>query len=189
MRRIIIGISGASGAPLAVELLKALAQEKNIETHLVISQGAELTIAQETSMTVREVEALADVVYDNGDLGASISSGSFPVDGMIIVPCSMKTLAGINAGYCEDLLQRAADVTIKEQRKLVLVPRECPFSPIHLRNMYELSKYGVCILPPVVSYYNRPESLEDMTAHIVGKILDRFGIDYPGYRRWTGMEA
>lgn len=188
MKRIIIGISGASGAPLAVALLEALAQQKDIETHLVISQGAQLTIAQETSMTAAEVEALADVVYDNGDLGAAISSGSYPTDGMIIVPCSMKTLAGINAGYCEDLLQRAADVTMKEQRKLVLVPRECPFSPIHLRNMYELSKYGVCILPPVLSYYNHPETAADMTAHIVGKILDRFGIDYPGYHRWTGME-
>lgn len=189
MKRIIIGISGASGAPLAVATLKALAAQPEVETHLIISQGARLTIAQETSMTAEEVEALADLVYDNGDLGAAISSGSYPIDGMIVVPCSMKTLAGINAGYCEDLLQRAADVTMKEQRKLVLVPRECPFSPIHLRNMYELSKYGVCILAPVVSYYNHPETAEDMTTHIVGKILDRFGLEAPGFRRWTGMEG
>lgn len=185
--RLVIGVSGASGAPLAIKLLTELKKLPDVETHLVISYGGELTIAQETDMSVDEVKALADVVYDNHDVGAALASGSFKTDGMIIVPCSMKTLAGIHSGYCDNLLLRAADVTMKESRKLLLVPRECPFSPIHLRNMYELSQLGVRILPPVVSYYNRPESADDITGHIVGKIMDCFGLDYSGYKRWGGM--
>ncbi len=186
--RLIIGITGASGAPLAVTLLKALKEQPGVETHLVVSRGAELTIAQETGLTMDQVTALADVVYDSGDIGAAPASGSFRTDGMIVVPCSMKTLAGIHSGYSQDLLLRAADVTIKEGRRLVLVPRECPFSPIHLRNMYELSQIGVRILPPVVSYYNHPQSAQDMTDHIVGKIMDSFGLDHRGYKRWCGMD-
>lgn len=187
-RRIIIGISGASGAPIAITLLRALRVYPGIETHLVISDGAKLTIWQETSFSVEETENLAHAVYDNNNIGASIASGSFKTDGMIIVPCSMKTLAAINCGYADNLLQRAADVTIKEHRKLLLVPRECPLSPIHLKNMYELSKIGVYILPPVVSYYNMPETADDITRHIVGKILDSFGLDYEHFVRWKGMD-
>lgn len=182
--RLVIGISGASGAPLAVKLLTELKKLPEVETHLVVSHGGELTIAQETDLSMDQVKALADVVYDNWDVGAALASGSFKTDGMIVVPCSMKTLAGIHSGYCDNLLLRAADVTMKESRKLLLVPRECPFSPIHLRNMYELSQLGVRILPPVVSYYNKPETTDDITGHIVGKIMDCFGLDYQGYKRW-----
>ena len=185
--RLVIGISGASGAPLAVKLLQELKKLPDVETHLVITRGGELTIRQETDMDVADVKALADVIYDNWDAGAALASGSFKTDGMIIVPCSMKTLAGVHSGYCDNLLLRAADVTLKESRKLLLVPRECPFSPIHLGNMYELSRLGVRILPPVVSYYNKPETADDITCHIVGKIMDCFGLDYEGYKRWGGM--
>lgn len=183
--RIIVGISGASGAPLAVMLLKALKETEN-ETHLVITRGGECTIAQETEMTVREVKALADVVHDIDNVGASLASGSYRTKGMVVVPCSMKTVAGIHSGYSDNLLLRAADVILKERRKLVLVARECPLSSIHLRNMYELSQMGAVILPPVLSYYNNPESVEEAGAHIVGKILDQFNIEYRGFRRWEG---
>lgn len=185
--RIIVGISGASGAPLAIALLKALA-ETEYETHLVITRGGECTIAQETGLEVREARALADAAYDIDNIGALLASGSYRTKGMIIVPCSMKTVAGIHSGYSDNLLLRAADVVLKERRKLVLVARECPFSSIHLRNMYELSQMGAVILPPVLSYYNSPESIEEVSAHIVGKILDQFDIEYKGFRRWGGKD-
>lgn len=181
--RIIVGISGASGAPLAVELLRAL-QSTELESHLIVTGGGWRTIAEETDLTPNEVCSLADVVHDVDDIGAPPASGSWKSAGMVVIPCSMKTLAGIHSGYSDNLLLRAADVTLKERRKLVLVPRECPMSPIHLRNQYELSMIGTVILPPVLSYYNRPQSLEDAAHHIVGKILDQFGVEYGGFRRW-----
>lgn len=181
--RIIVGISGASGAPLAVELLRAL-QSTELESHLIVTGGGWRTIAEETDLTPNEVCSLADVVHDVDDIGAPPASGSWKSAGMVVVPCSMKTLAGIHSGYSDNLLLRAADVTLKERRKLVLVPRECPMSPIHLRNQYELSMMGTVILPPVLSYYNCPQSLEDAARHIVGKILDQFGVEYGGFRRW-----
>lgn len=181
--RIVVGISGASGAPLAVELLRAL-QKTDLETHLIVTSGGWRTIAEETDLTADEVCALADVVHDADDIGAPPASGSWKTVGMVVVPCSMKTLAGIHSGYSDNLLLRAADVTLKERRKLVLVPRECPMSPIHLRNQYELSMMGTVILPPVLSYYNHPQCLKDAERHIVGKILDQFGVEYDGYRRW-----
>lgn len=184
-KRLIIGISGASGAPIAVALLKALS-ETEYETQLIISPGGEQTILAETDYSVEEVCGLADVVYTHTNIGAAIASGSYQTEGMLVVPCSMKTIAGIHSGYSENLLLRAADVTIKERRRLVLVARECPLSAIHLRNMYELSRMGVEILPPVLSYYNKPQSLEDATNHIVGKILDRFGIAFTPFQRWEG---
>lgn len=184
-KRLVIGISGASGAAIAVALLKAL-HDTEYETHLIISKGGEQTILAETDCSVAEVCALADTVYEHDDIAAALASGSFQTEGMVIVPCSMKTVAGIHSGYSDNLLLRAADVTIKERRRLVLVARECPLSTIHLRNMYELSCMGVEILPPVLSYYNKPQSLEDATQHIVGKILDRFGIEYTPFRRWEG---
>lgn len=188
-KRFVIGISGASGAPLAITLLRALQDRPDIETHLVISNGARITTPLETGLSLYAVEALADVLYDNKNIGASIACGSFKTDGMIVVPCSMKTLAAINCGYADNLIQRAADVTIKEHRKLALVTRECPLSPIHLKNMYELSRIGVYILPPVISYYNLPETVEDVTRQIVGKILDVFDIDYEHFVRWDGMDG
>lgn len=188
-KRLVIGVSGASGAPLAVELLRQMKKQEEWETHLVLTQGARMTLEQETDLTCGEIEALATHVYDNHNIGAEIASGSFKTDGMIVIPCSMKTVAGIASGYSENLLLRAADVTIKEGRKLVLVPRECPLSPIHLRNMYALSQMGVVMIPPMLSYYNRPESVEECTKHIVGKVLDQFDIEGEAYRRWQGMQT
>ena len=184
-KRLIIGVSGASGAPIALELLRAL-QSTEIESHLIITEGGEQTILHETGLTVRDFAGLADQVYDNKNIGAAPASGSYRTIGMAVVPCSMKTLAGISSGYSDNLLLRAADVTLKERRKLMLAARECPLSAVHLRNMYELTKIGAVILPPVLSFYNRPETLQDATCHIVGKILDQFDIPYTPFKRWEG---
>lgn len=181
--RIIVGVSGASGAPIAVELLRALRQAR-VESHLIVTPGGWRTIAEETGMTAEQFCALADAVYDVADIGAPPASGSWRARGMVVVPCSMKTLAGIHSGYSDNLLLRAADVTLKERRKLVLMPRECPMSTIHLRNQYDLSLMGAVILPPVLSYYSHPERVEDLARHLVGKVLDQFEIEYGEFRRW-----
>jgi 4-hydroxy-3-polyprenylbenzoate decarboxylase len=148
--------------------------------------GGKETIKYETDQSATDVFGLADFVYDNRNVGAKIASGGFKTDGMIIAPCSMKSLAGINCGYSDNLMLRAADVCLKERRQLVLVARECPLSAIHLRNMYELTQAGAVILPPMLEYYSKPQSVEEVTNHIVGKILDRFGIDCEGFNRWNG---
>lgn len=184
-QRLVIGISGASGAPLAVDLLKAL-KSTDIEAHVIVTRGGTMTLRQECGMD--SVADLADVIYDNQDIGAAPASGSFQALGMIVIPCSMKTVAGIHSGYSDNLLLRAADVTLKERRKLVLVARETPLSTIHLRNLYELSQMGAIIVPPMLSFYQKPDGLKEMTNHIVGKVLDQFGIDMPGFHRWEGME-
>lgn len=183
-KRLVIGMSGASGAILGIEMLKILKENSQWETHLVISRGAEETIIQETEYEPMEVMNLADKVYSVKDIGASIASGTFKAEGMIIVPCSMKTVAGIACGYSDNLLLRAADVTIKERRKLVIVARESPLSTIHLRNMLSLSELGAIIVPPMISYYNKPASLEDLNRHVIGKILDKFDIEVNGFNRW-----
>ena len=183
-QRLIVGISGASGAPIAVALLKAL-KKTEIQTHLVVTHGGELTLRQECGL--EQLEGLADVVYDNREIGAGPASGGFRTMGMVVVPCSMKTVAGIHSGYSDNLLLRAADVTLKERRKLVLVARECPLSTIHLRNLFELSQMGAVILPPMLTYYQKPETLQEMTDHIVGKILDQFHLESPQFHRWEGM--
>lgn len=183
-KKLIVGISGASGAPLAVALLKAL-RAADVQTHVILTRSAQLTLRQECARD--SVEDLADVVYDERDMGAAPASGSFMTDGMLVVPCSMKTAAGIHCGYSDNLLLRAADVTLKEGRKLVLAPRETPLSPVHLRNLYELSMMGVSIVPPMLTYYHCPGTMEEMTGHIVGKLLDQFGLNAPNYRRWEGM--
>jgi len=185
IKRIIIGISGASGAPLAVEVLRALQKLPDWETHLTITLGAEKTIAQETSLSIEYVRSLADVYHDIHNIGACIASGTFQTEGMIVVPCSMKTVSGIATGYSENLLLRAADVVLKERRKLVLVARETPLNSIHLRNLLSLSDMGVTIIPPMLTYYNSPTSVEDITRHIAGKILDQFNISYDGMCRWN----
>lgn len=185
MKRLVIGISGASGMPIAIGVLKALRQLEDWTSCLVISGGGEKTIQMETDYSIEEVKALADEVYDIGNIGASIASGTFQTEGMVVVPCSMKTLAGIANGYSDNLLLRAADVTLKERRKLTLVARETPFNTIHLRNMLTLSQMGAIILPPMQTFYNHPETVEDMVNHIVGKILDVYGIDYRAFRRWN----
>lgn len=185
MKRIVIGISGASGIPIAIQVLKALKTQPDLSSCLVISNGGRKTIELETAFRMEEVTALADEYYDIQNIGASIASGTYRTDGMVVVPCSMKTLAGIANGYSDNLLLRAADVTIKERRKLVLVARETPYSTIHLRNMLTLSEMGVIIMPPMQTYYNQPKTIEDMVHHITGKILDVFHIDYKEFRRWN----
>lgn len=183
-KRLVVGVSGASGIPIAVEVLRQLKNIPDIETHLVYSKGAEMTIPLETELSLEDFRNLADVVYENSDIGAGPASGTFRTIGMMVVPCSMKTLAGIVSGYSDNLLLRAADVTLKERRKLALVTRECPLGTIHLRNMYEASQLGAVIVPPVLSYYNHPETLEDCTRHIAGKILDQFDLEPEGMKRW-----
>ena len=184
-KRLIVGVSGASGAPLAVALLKALKQ-MDIQNHVIVTHSGELTLQQECGLD--SLVGLADMIYNNHDIGARPASGSFKTMGMIVIPCSMKTVAGIHSGYSDNLLLRAADVTLKERRKLVLVARETPLSTIHLRNLYEVSQMGVTIVPPMLSYYHKPESIEEMTHHIVGKVLDQFDIEVPNFRRWEGMQ-
>ncbi len=183
-KRIIVGVSGASGAPLALRLLQELKNVPDVEAHLVVSRGGEITIEEECDVTLQEFYSLADVVYDNKNIGASIASGTYRTLGMIVCPCSMKTVAGISHGYSDNLLLRAADVVLKEQRKLVLVARESPLSKIHLDNMAYLAGLpNVFILPPVISYYSHPKSLEDVEKQIAGRILDRFDIE-AGLKRW-----
>ncbi len=186
VKRMIVGVSGASGAPLAAAFLTALRRAGGWESHLVMTQGARLTLGPETGLSVSGFQALADVVYDPGQVGAAIASGSFGWDGMAVVPCSMKTLAGIACGYSDNLLLRAADVTLKERRRLVLAARETPLSAIHLRNMLTLTEMGAVILPPVLTYYHQPGTVEDMPRQFTGKLLDQFGIQMPGYGRWDG---
>lgn len=187
-RRLIVGMSGASGAPLAVELLRQLHERcPQVETHLVVSRGAALTLKQECGMTVDQLGAYASVLHDNSAIGASIASGSFRTMGMIIVPCSMKTVAGVVSGYSDTLLLRAADVCLKERRRLVLVARESPLSTLHLRNLHEASQLGATVLPPMLTYYNHPQSVEDCTRHTVNRILAQFDLDEDSFQ-WEGME-
>ncbi|EGT0667378.1 UbiX family flavin prenyltransferase [Citrobacter werkmanii] len=185
--RLIVGMTGATGAPLGVSLLQALREMSEVETHLVLSKWAKTTIELETPYSVRDVSALADYCHNPADQAATISSGSFRTDGMIIIPCSMKTLAGIRAGYAEGLVGRAADVVLKEGRKLVLVPREMPLSTIHLENMLVLSRMGVTMVPPMPAFYNHPQTVDDITQHIVARVLDQFGLEHPNARRWQGL--
>jgi len=183
--RIVIGISGSSGPIYGVRTLEALAAA-GVETHLVISAGAQRTIELETGRTVDAVRALAHTVHEVLDLTAPISSGSFRTDGMVVAPCSMKTLAAIAHSFSGDLLTRAADVTLKEGRKLVLVPRETPLHLGHLRNLVRAAEIGAVILPPVPAFYHAPKTIDDLVDHTVGKILDQFGVDHALFRRWAG---
>jgi len=178
-----------TGAPLGIRLLEHLAQMSDVETHLVLSRWARATIELETGMSVAEVGQLADVVHGPEDQGATIASGSFRTDGMVIVPCSMKTLAGIRTGYAEGLVCRAADVVLKERRKLVLVPRETPLSEIHLDNMLDLARKGVQIVPPMPAFYNHPKSVGDIVEHLVMRILDQFDLSAADAKRWDGIRA
>ncbi|WP_439673396.1 non-oxidative hydroxyarylic acid decarboxylases subunit B [Embleya sp. MST-111070] len=187
--RLIVGMTGATGAVLGVRLLEHLAADPAVETHLVLSRWARATVELETGRSARDLAELADVLHSPEDQGAAISSGSFHTDGMVVVPCSMKTLAGIRTGYAEGLVSRAADVVLKENRPLVLVPRETPLSQVHLENMLALARMGVRIVPPMPAFYNHPRTAEDIVDHIVVRILDQFGFDVPSARRWTGMRT
>ncbi|KAL3421942.1 3-octaprenyl-4-hydroxybenzoate carboxy-lyase UbiX [Phlyctema vagabunda] len=184
-KRIVVGMTGATGALLGIKLLVAL-RRLNVETHLVLSKWAEATIRYETEYTPANVRALADHVHSNYDQAAPISSGSFHADGMIIIPCSMKTLAAIHAGYCDDLVSRAADVMLKERRRLVLAVRETPLSEIHLRNMLEVTRAGAIICPAMPAFYTKPGSIEDLVDQMVGRMLDLFGLETGDFQRWNG---
>ena len=186
--RLVVGVTGASGAIFGIRALEVL-RSLNVETHLVLSKWARTTIAHETPYSLADVEALAACVHHPENQAAPISSGSFRTDGMIIAPCSMKTLAGVRSGISDNLLTRAADVTLKERRKLVLLARESPLSEIHLENMLALTRMGCVILPPVPAFYSNPKSLEDMVDHIVGRLLDQFSLQMPGMNRWNGFES
>ena len=188
-KRLVVGLSGASGAILCVSLLEAMRREKDWEVHLVTSEAGERVLHEETGMNGTDLAGLAFWMPEpkvRSNIGAAIASGTFETEGMAVVPCSMKTLAGICHGYAENLLLRAADVTLKERRKLVLVARETPLGLVHLRNMTALAEMGVTILPPMLTYYQHPQSIEDMTPHIVGKIMREFRLEAPGFRRWEG---
>ena len=184
--RLIVAISGASGAIYGVRILEEL-KKQGVESHLVISRWGEVTIPRETDYSFQEVKDKADFYYCNDNLGAVIASGSTKFEGMIIAPCSMKTLASIASGYSEDLIARAADVTLKEGRKLLLMVRETPLSPIHLENMLKLSRIGVVIMPPVPTFYTNPSSLEEVVDQTVGRALAQFDIEVTGFRSWPGI--
>ena len=183
--RLIVGITGATGVIYGVRLLERL-REAGVETHLVISRWGARTLLHETPYTREQVEALAHTVYASTDMGAAISSGSFQTAGMIVVPCSARTLAAIAHGFGDSLIHRAADVVLKERRKLLLAVREAPLSDVHLENMLKLSRMGVVILPPVPAFYNNPRSLADIVEHTVARMLDQYGVEVPGAARWAG---
>lgn len=190
--RLIVGITGATGATIGIRLLEILAQ-LGVETHLILSQWARVTIETETDWNIADVRALAARVYGPRDQAAPVSSGSFLTDGMVVAPCSMKTVAGIRTGYSDGLVERAADVVLKERRRLVLVPRETPLSEIHLDNMLALARMGVQLVPPMPAFYHQPKTVDELVDHIVARILDQFGLGFPGFRRWgedpTGFPA
>ncbi|EJO45587.1 UbiX family flavin prenyltransferase [Enterobacter sp. SST3] len=188
MKRLIVGISGASGAIYGVRLLQVLRNVADVETHLVMSQAARQTLSLETDLSLRDVQALADVVHDARDIAASISSGSFKTAGMVILPCSIKTLSGIVNSYTDTLVTRAADVVLKERRPLVLCVRETPLHLGHLRLMTQAAELGAVIMPPVPAFYHRPQTLDDVINQTVNRVLDQFDIDLPEdlFTRWQG---
>jgi 4-hydroxy-3-polyprenylbenzoate decarboxylase len=186
-RRIVVAITGATGAVYGVRLLERLRALPGIETHLVISDAASLTLHQEVGLQRREVEALAHVVHKNREIGASIASGSFQTDGMVIAPCSMKTLAAVAHGISDNLIARAADVILKERRRLVLMVRETPFNLAHLRNMTAVTEMGGIVFPPLPSFYNKPGSIDEMIDHTVARVIDLLGIENDLAPRWGGM--
>ena len=184
-KRLIVAITGATGAIYGVRVLQRL-RDAGVETHLVISRWGARTLLHETTWSREQVESLASATYAPADMGAVISSGSFRTDGMIIAPCSAKTLASIAHGYGDNLVHRAADVVLKERRKLLLAFREAPLSEIHIENMLKLARMGTVILPPMPAFYNHPQTVDDVVEHTVARILDQFGIEVPSAMRWSG---
>ena len=185
-KRIIVAITGATGAIFGVRVLEAL-KAAQVETHLVLSKWGQQTVEHETGLTLAELEQRAAVVHGTGNMAATISSGSFRTDGMIIAPCSMRTVGAIAHSNGDNLVHRAADVVLKERRKMVLVPRETPLSEIHLENLLKLARMGVVILPPMPAFYNRPASLDDIVDHVVARVLDQFNIEASFAKRWDGQ--
>ena len=188
-RRIVVAITGATGAVYGVQLLKRLGATPGVETHLVLSDAASLTLHQELGLQRRDAEALAHVVHRNRDIGASIASGSFQTDGMVIAPCSMKTLAAVAHGLSDNLVARAADVILKERRRLLLMVRETPFNLAHLRNMTAVTEMGGIVFPPLPSFYHRPATIEEMVEHTVDRAIDLLGLDNAHAPRWGGMKG
>ena len=186
--RLIVGMSGASGVIYGVRLLEVLKAESNVETHLVMSDSARMNINLETDWSAKDVLALADHVYTNRDIAASIASGSFETDGMIVAPCAIKTLSAITNSYADSLIVRAADVVLKECRRLVLVPRETPLHTGHCELLYRASQLGAIIAPPMPAHYIKPQSVDDLINHHVGRILDLFSIDCGFVKRWNGPQ-
>lgn len=186
-KRLVVGISGSSAPQLALALLRALKEISTVDVHLVISNGARACIRAELGIEPSELEQLAQYVYDPSNLGAAISSGSFKTDGMVIIPCSMHSLAGVASGISSNLVIRAADVCLKERRKLVLVTRETPLNLIHLRNMETVTLAGAVVLPPVPAFYHGPKTIEDLLNQVVGKVLDQFSIEHQLFTRWSGL--
>lgn len=186
MKRLIIGMCGSSGVIYGIRMLEMLKEVEGVETHLIMSPYAKLNIEIETDLSPRYVEDLADEVHSNRDQAACISSGSFKTDGMIVVPCSMKTLSAIANSYADSLIVRAADVVLKERRTLVLMPRETPLHVGHCKLMYEAAQLGAVITPPMPAFYNKPQSIDDLVNHSVGRILDLFDIDPGILKRWEG---
>lgn len=187
--RIIIGITGASGVIYGVRLLEVLREQDTVETHLIMSATGRMNIKIETDRKAKDVEKLADVVHRNNDVGAMVASGSYQSDAMIVAPCSMKTLSAIVNSYADNLLCRAADVMLKERKRLVLVPRESPLHSGHCRLLYRAAKMGIDIAPPMPAFYNRPQSVDDIVNHTVGRLLDLLGLESGLVKRWTGVSG
>ena len=188
-KRLIVGITGATGAVYGVELLKTLSALDDWESHVVMSDAGALNLWHELKMRRKDLEKLATAAYNPKDIGATIASGSFLTEGMVIAPCSMKTLAAVAHAHADDLVSRAADVVLKERRRLVLIPRETPLNLAHLRNMTAVTEMGGIIMPPVPAFYALPKSIEDLVAHTVGRILDLFGVHSAKLARWQGMKG
>jgi 4-hydroxy-3-polyprenylbenzoate decarboxylase len=186
---LIVGITGASGVIYGIRLLEVLSTNKEIETHLIMSEAGETNIRYETDWKVEQVRALANFYYDIHDAGAKLASGSFKRDGMIIAPCSMETLSAVANSYTDNLLIRTADVTLKERRKLILLVRETPLHLGHLRNMEKATEMGAIILPPVPAFYPKPKTIQDIVDHTIGKTLDIFGIEHTLFQRWPGFAS
>ncbi len=187
--RLIVGISGASGVIYGIRMLEVLKEHPEVETHLVISNGGKLNIALETNWDIKDVEALADEVHSDQNLAATIASGSFKTGGMVVAPCSMKTLSGVVNSYADTLVVRAADVVLKENRPLVLMPRETPLHTGHCRLLHEATLMGVTIAPPMPAFYNDPQSIDDIINHNIGRVLDLFDIDNSIVKRWAGAQS
>jgi polyprenyl P-hydroxybenzoate/phenylacrylic acid decarboxylase-like protein len=188
-KRLVVGVTGATGAVYGLEILKTVRELPDWESHLVLSDAGALNLWQELGMKRKELEALAHAAYHPKDIGASIASGSFLTDGMVIAPCSMKTLAAVAHAHADDLISRAADVALKERRRLVLVPRETPLNLAHLRNMVAVTEMGGVVFPPVPAFYAGPKSIDDLVAHTVARVLDLFGVHSTRLARWQGMKG
>jgi 4-hydroxy-3-polyprenylbenzoate decarboxylase/2,5-furandicarboxylate decarboxylase 2 len=188
-KRLIVGVTGATGAIYGVEMIRTLSAIEDWETHVVLSDAGALNLWHELKMRRKELENLAGVAYSPRDIAAAIASGSFLTEGMVIAPCSMKTLAAVAHAHADDLVSRAADVVLKERRRLVLLPRETPLNLAHLRNMTAVSEMGGIIFPPVPAFYAMPKSIEELVAHTVARVLDLFGVHSPKLARWQGMKG